>query len=128
MAQPTRMDPISEFGNRLALQNAGYCRFVPVRVRPASHFEGNGSHKLHGAIPRPGTYMSAMTDTRIKKSPEQKLAEAAEGYAAYRAKEAARDANMLRLRAERLARDAVSPPDVKLESAKPKRPKRIIRR
>jgi len=69
-----------------------------------------------------------MTDTRIKKSPEQKLAEASEGYAAYRAKEAATHANMLRLRAERLAREGASPPEAKIEPVKPKLRKRIIRK
>ena len=71
--------------------------------------------------------MTGMTDTRIKKSPEQKLAEASEGYAAYRAREAATHANMLRLRAERLARERASPPDAASEPAKPKPRKKIIR-
>lgn len=69
-----------------------------------------------------------MTDTRIKKSPEQKLAEASEGYAAYRAREAAAHANMLRLRAERLAREDAGPPEAQIEPAKPKQRKRIIRK
>ena len=46
----------------------------------------------------------------VKKSPEQKRAEAAEGLAAVRAEEAAINRNMLRLRALRLARDAETPP------------------
>ncbi|MBV8696824.1 hypothetical protein [Bradyrhizobium sp.] len=71
--------------------------------------------------------MSVMTDTRIKKSPEQKLAEASEGYAAYRAKEAAAHANMLRLRAERLAREGAGPPEAKSEPPKPKARKKIVR-
>ena len=71
--------------------------------------------------------MWGMTDTRIKKSPEQKLAEASEGYAAYRAKEAAAHANMLRLRAERLAREGAGPPEAKTEPAKSKPRKKIIR-
>ena len=69
-----------------------------------------------------------MTDTRIKKSPEQKLAEATEGYAAYRAREAAAHANMLRLRAERLAREDAGPPEAQVEPVKPKQRKRIIRK
>jgi hypothetical protein len=69
-----------------------------------------------------------MTDPRIKKSPEQKLAEASEGYAAYRAKEAATHANMLRLRAERLAREGASAPVAEIEPAKPKPRKRIVRK
>jgi len=72
--------------------------------------------------------MSGMAETRIKKSPEQKLAEASEGYAAYRAKEAAAHANMLRLRAERLAREDAGPPEAKIEPAKPKLRKKIIRK
>jgi hypothetical protein len=72
--------------------------------------------------------MCGMTDTRIKKSPEQKLAEATEGYAAYRAREAAAHANMLRLRAERLAREGAGPPEAQIEPAKPKQRKRIIRK
>ena len=47
-----------------------------------------------------------MAKDAFKKSPEQKQTEAAEGMAAYRAKEAAVHQNMLRLRAERLAREA----------------------
>jgi hypothetical protein len=72
--------------------------------------------------------MCGMSDTRIKKSPEQKLAEASEGYAAYRAREAAAHANMLRLRAERLAREDAGPPEAQVEPAKPKQRKRIIRK
>jgi hypothetical protein len=72
--------------------------------------------------------MKAMTDTRIKKSSEQKLAEASEGYAAYRAKEAAAHANMLRLRAERLAREDAPPPEATIEPPKRKQRKKIIRK
>ena len=46
----------------------------------------------------------------VKKAPEQKKAVAADGMAAYRAQEAATNANMLRLRALRLEREAVAPP------------------
>jgi hypothetical protein len=50
-----------------------------------------------------------MSKPPLKKSPEQKKAEAAEGLAAYRAQEAATNANMLRLRALRLEREAAAP-------------------
>ena len=69
-------------------------------------------------------------DPLQKKSPEQKQQEAAEGLAAYRAAEAAVNANMQRLRAERLAREAESPPpsseDAMIAKAKPR--KKIIRK
>ena len=68
-----------------------------------------------------------MTDIRTKKSPEQKLAEASEALADYRAKEAAKHANMLRLRAERLAREAAGPPESKPEPVRPKPRRKIIR-
>jgi len=68
------------------------------------------------------------TDVPIKKSPAQKQAEASEALADYRSKEAAKYANMLRLRAERLAREEANPPEVKPEPAKPKARKKIIRR
>ncbi len=71
--------------------------------------------------------MWQMTDIRTKKSPEQKLAEASEGMAAYRSREAARHANMLRLRAERIAREAANPPAAQGEPEKPKVRKKIIR-
>jgi hypothetical protein len=70
--------------------------------------------------------MSGMADIRIKKSPEQKLAEASEGMAAYRAKEAAKHANMLRLRAERLAREAAEPPAIEAEPVKQKSRKKTV--
>ncbi|MBR1125648.1 hypothetical protein JQ628_29280 [Bradyrhizobium lablabi] len=79
------------------------------------------------ALAQPNTYINGMADTPIKKSPAQKLAEATEGYAAYRAKETAAYTNMLRLRAERLAREAANPPEIK-PAAKPKLRKRIIRK
>jgi hypothetical protein len=50
-----------------------------------------------------------MAKPPIKKSPEQKKADAAEGMAAYKAQEAAANANMLRLRALRLEREAAEP-------------------
>lgn len=68
-----------------------------------------------------------MKDTRTKKSPEQKLAEALEGMADYRAREAATQANMQRLRAERLAREAANPPELKAEPAKRKTRRKLIR-
>jgi hypothetical protein len=69
-----------------------------------------------------------MTDVRTKKLPAEKLAEAAEALADYRAKEAARRTNMLRLRAERLAREAANPPEISPEPAKPKPQRKIVRR
>jgi hypothetical protein len=71
--------------------------------------------------------MSGMTDIRSKKSPEQKLADASEALADYRARQAAAHANMLRLRAERLAREAANPPEISPEPAKPKIRRKIAR-
>jgi hypothetical protein len=68
-----------------------------------------------------------MTDISTKKSPVQKLAEASKALADYRAKEAAKYANMHRLRAERLAREAANPPEIMPEPAKPKPRRKIIR-
>lgn len=63
-----------------------------------------------------------------KKSPEQKQQEAAEGLASYRAAEAAVNANMLRLRAERLAREAAGVKQPEPEQPVARRPrKKIIR-
>jgi hypothetical protein len=50
-----------------------------------------------------------MTKHPAKRSPEQKKAEAAGGLAAYKAQEAATNANMQRLRALRLQREASEP-------------------
>lgn len=55
----------------------------------------------------------------LKKSPEQKRVEAEQGMAEYRAREAAVNKNMERLRALRLAHEAANPP-----SPKPERPKK----
>jgi len=66
--------------------------------------------------------MFGMADNPFKKSLAQKQAEASESYASYRAAQEATRTNMLRLRAERLAREAANPP----ETAKPKRQKKII--
>jgi len=68
-----------------------------------------------------------MSDISIKKSPEQNLTEASEGLADYRAREAATHANMLRLRTERLAREAAAAPKVK-QATRPNPKKKIIRR
>jgi hypothetical protein len=68
--------------------------------------------------------MPSMTDNPFKKSLAQKQAEASEGFASYKAGEDAARANMLRLRAERLAREALNPPEV---AAKPN-PKKKVRR
>jgi hypothetical protein len=69
-----------------------------------------------------------MTDTRVKPSAEQKRAEASEAVADYRAKEAAAHANMLRLRAERLAREAANASKTKSEPVKPKPRRRVVRK
>ena len=49
----------------------------------------------------------------LKKTPEQKKAEAEQGLAEYRAREAAVNKNMERLRALRLAHEAENPPVAK---------------
>jgi hypothetical protein len=72
--------------------------------------------------------MSEMTDARIKKSPAQKQAEAAEGLAHYRAREAAQHANMLRLRAERIAREAAAPAPAPAEPKRARSRAKIIRK
>jgi len=69
-----------------------------------------------------------MTDTRTKKPPEEKLAEASKALADYRAREAATRANMLRLRAERMAREAANPPEIAPDPVKPKPRRKDIRR
>lgn len=80
------------------------------------------------AIGTAHTYINSMArDPLLKKSPAQKQAEAAEGLAAYRANEAAVNANMLRLRAERLAREAANPPEAPPEPAKAKPRKKVVR-
>jgi hypothetical protein len=66
-------------------------------------------------------------DPLQKKSPAQKQAEAAEGLAAYKASEAAVHANMLRLRAERLARQAETPAEAEPKVAKAKSRKKVVR-
>jgi hypothetical protein len=81
---------------------------------------------LPDALDLPNAYMLQMADPRIKKSPAQKLAEASEGMADYRASEAAKYANMLRLRAERLAREAEKPV-VEAEPVKQKSRKKTVR-
>jgi hypothetical protein len=54
-------------------------------------------------------FMARKTDP-LKKTPEQKRAEAEQGLAEYRAREAAINKNMERLRALRLAHEAANPP------------------
>jgi len=68
-----------------------------------------------------------MADTPDK-SPAQNLPEASERYASYQAEQAAIHANMRRLRAERIAREAANPPEAKPVASKPKLRKKIIRR
>lgn len=53
----------------------------------------------------------------VKKTPEQKRAEAEQGLAEYRAREAAVNKNMERLRALRLAHEAANPPVAKPASS-----------
>jgi LPS O-antigen subunit length determinant protein (WzzB/FepE family) len=63
-----------------------------------------------------------------KRSPEQKKAEAAEGMAAYKAQEAAAHANMLRLRALRLEREATAPVEPIVPQKARAAKKKIIRK
>ena len=72
--------------------------------------------------------MLHMADSPVKKSLAQRHAEASESYASYRAEEEAAHTNMLRLRAERLAREATNPPEGKPAVVKPKLRKKIIRK
>ena len=70
-----------------------------------------------------------MAKDAFKKSPEQKQTEAAEGLAAYRAREAAINQNMLKLRAERLAREAEAQSQAAAEpEPKPAQRKRAARK
>jgi hypothetical protein len=71
--------------------------------------------------------MLRMADSPVKKSLAQRQAEASESYASYRAGEEAARANMLRLRAERLARESTNSPEAKLVVVKSKLRKKIIR-
>jgi hypothetical protein len=59
-----------------------------------------------------------MSDNSFKK-PSQRQADT------YQAQEAAKHANMLRLRAERLAREAASPPETKPAETKKVRKKKV---
>jgi hypothetical protein len=63
----------------------------------------------------------------LKKTPEEKRAEAEQGLAEYRAREAAINKNMERLRALRLAHEAANPPAAKpAPSSRPVK-KKVIR-
>lgn len=64
--------------------------------------------------------MGWMANNPFKKSPEQKKAEAEQGLAEYRARQAAIDKNTERLRALRLAHEAANPPEPPAKAA-PKR-------
>jgi len=66
-----------------------------------------------------------MAEDPFKKTSNQ--AAVSEGYAAYKAQEAAKRKNMLRLREERLAREAANPPEA-TPADEPKKRKRIIRK
>jgi hypothetical protein len=63
----------------------------------------------------------------LKKSPEQKKAEAEQGLAEYRAREAAVNKNMERLRALRLAHEAANPPVEKTAPVPRALKKKVIR-
>ena len=58
----------------------------------------------------PTVLTKGMANTPLKKSPEQKKAEAEQGLAEYRARENAVNKNTERLRAMRLAHEAANPP------------------
>ncbi|MET0679322.1 MAG: hypothetical protein ABW175_26285 [Bradyrhizobium sp.] len=68
-----------------------------------------------------------MPDLPFKKTPAQKLAAASEGSAAYHTVERAKHANMLRLRSERLAREAARVPEA-VADEKPKQRKRAAKK
>jgi hypothetical protein len=57
--------------------------------------------------------MAKTANNPFKKTPEQKKAEAEQGLAEYRARQAAVDKNTERLRALRIAHEAANPPEVK---------------
>jgi hypothetical protein len=57
--------------------------------------------------------MAKTANNPFKKTPEQKKADAEQGLAEYRAKQAAVDKNTERLRALRLAHEAANPPEAK---------------
>jgi hypothetical protein len=116
--------------NFAALQAAAriYCASRELPAGCSKAYSGRFLSKKPSGSMETTPYIGNMTETRIKKSPEQKLAEATEGLAAYRAKEAATHSNMLRLRAERLAREAESPAEAVAFAAKPTPRKRVIRK
>ena len=62
----------------------------------------------------------------FKKSPEEKRAEAEQGLAEYRSREAAVNKNMERLRALRLAHEAANPPAEKPATAS-RAKKKVVR-
>jgi hypothetical protein len=64
----------------------------------------------------------------MAKDPFKPKAPVSEGAASYQAQEAAKHANMLRLRAERLAREAANPPPEPKPLREPKKRKRVIRK
>ena len=65
-----------------------------------------------------------MAQTPFKKSAEQKKADAEQGLAEYRAKQAAIDKNTERLRALRIAHEAANPPQPVVKAA----PKRAVKK
>jgi len=69
---------------------------------------------LHEALASAGSssyiHLMARKSDPFKKTPEEKRAEAEQGLAEYRSREAAVNKNMERLRALRLAHEAANPP------------------
>jgi hypothetical protein len=102
---------------------AGICR---SRMVPCSRFVLFLTvMELIGCSRAAGCLYFGMAQDPFKKA--QKQAEASDGLSAYRAQEAARHANLLRLRSERQAREAANPPQDE-PVARPKARKRIVRK
>ena len=62
--------------------------------------------------------MAKTANNPFKKTPEQKKADAEQGLAEYRARQAAIDKNTERLRALRMAHEAANPPEAKRAEAR----------
>lgn len=76
----------------------------------AADVESRKQRLLHGPEEFRGSRSDQHDPALIRKmTAERRLIDAAEGLAAYRAREAAAQANLERLRKERLAREAVGP-------------------
>ena len=72
-------------------------------------------------------YAMARKSDPFKKTPEEKKAEAEQGLAEYRSREAAVNKNMERLRALRLAHEAANPPVAKPVPASRAAKKKVVR-